>query len=91
MGRKSGRTMYVDKEVEFDFSDVMEYIEYYATESELDEILEEVGSSPSIELKANGSDGSYVRGEKEILLSLAANKYTLEELEQKLGTKFDLI
>lgn len=91
MSRRRGRTMYVDKEVEFDFSDVMEYITDYATESELDEIREELGTSPSIELKDNQREGSYVREEKEILFSLAANKYTLEELEQKLGTKFDLI
>jgi hypothetical protein len=36
-------------------------------------------------------DGGLVRQEKLELLSAAFHKFSLEELEQKLGTKFDLI
>jgi hypothetical protein len=88
MGR--ALTIYKDVAVEIEFEDVMEYIIDYATESELDEIREEVKPMNSVEFD-NQVDGSYVLEEKMILLTRAANKYTLEELEQRLGNKFDLI
>jgi hypothetical protein len=88
MGR--ALTIYKDVAVEIEFEDVMEYIIDYATESELDEIREEVKPMNSVEFD-NQVDGSYIREEKMILLKRAANKYTLEELEQRLGNKFDLI
>jgi hypothetical protein len=88
MGRSL--TIYKDVAVEIEFEDVIEYITDYATESELDDIREEIKLADSVEFD-NRIDGSYVREEKMILLTRAANKYTLEELEQRLGNKFDLI
>lgn len=81
----------VDAEVEIYVEDVIEYIEKYATADELGEISEALGY-PAHEIDSNPADGSYVEEEKFILLGLAAKKYTLEELEQRLGgNKFDLI
>ena len=88
MGRSL--TVYKDVEVEIDFEDVMEYITDYATKSELDDIREEIRLANAVEFD-NGLDGSYIKEEKMILLNKAANKYTLEELEQRLGNKFDLM
>ena len=80
-----------DVDVEIEFEDVMEYITCHASDSEITEILEEI-SEPVKEKKYNsGLEGSYVIEEKMTLLHLAAKKYTLEEIEQKLGNKFDLI
>lgn len=39
----------------------------------------------------NQKDGTYVQDEKRELLEKAFNKYTLEELEHRLGSKWDLI
>jgi hypothetical protein len=82
-----------DVEVEIEFDDVMEYITDYATDSEIVSIRKEIGEIEADDAgrSNNGLEGSYVRGEKMTLLELAANKYTLEELEQRLGNKFDLI
>lgn len=89
-----GRQLIVYKdvavEIEIEFDDVMEYITDYATKAELDDIREEIKLADSVEFD-NRIDGSYVREEKMILLTRAANKYTLEELEKLLGNKFDLI
>jgi hypothetical protein len=87
-----GRSLTVIKDVtvEIEFEDVMDYIIDYATDSEIAEIREEVGNIDS-SIFDTGIDGSYVREEKMLLLARAANKYTLEELEQRLGNKFDLI
>ncbi len=80
-----------DVDVEIEFGDVMEYINCHASDSEIAEIREEI-SEPANEQRSNsGLEGSYVMEEKMTLLHLAAKKYTLEEIEQKLGTKFDLI
>jgi hypothetical protein len=80
-----------DVDVEIEFEDVMEYINCHASDSEIAEILEEI-SEPAKEQKSNsGLEGSYVIEEKMTLLNLAAKKYTLEELERKLGNKFDLM
>ena len=87
-----GRSMTVYKEVgvNIEFEDVMDYITDYATEAELDDIREEIKLGDAIEFD-NGLDGSFIREEKLTLMNLAINKYTLEELEQRLGTKFDLL
>jgi hypothetical protein len=83
----------VDVDVEIDFDDVMEYITDHASDSEIVSIRKEIDEIAADEKDRsnNGLEGSYIRGEKMALLELAANKYTLEELEQKLGNKFDLI
>ena len=87
-----GRSLTVYKEVgvDIEFEDVMDYITDYATKSELDEIREEVSISEPNSID-KGLEGSFIRNEKMTLLNLAINKYTLEELEQRLGNKFDLM
>ena len=80
----------VDVDVEIDFDDVMEYINDHASDSEINSIRKEIGEILAEE-SDNRLDGSYVQQEKAILFELAAKKYTLEELEQRLGNKFDLI
>ena len=83
-------TVYKEVDVEIEFDDVMDYITDYATEAELDDIREEIKLGDAIEFD-NGLDGSFIREEKLTLMNLAITKYTLEELEQRLGTKFDLL
>jgi len=82
-------TVYKEVGVEITFDDVMEYITEYASDSELQDIRNEVKPISTAEFN-NSVDGSYIIEEKKILLIRAANKYTLEELEQRLGNKFDL-
>ena len=87
-------TMYknTDVDVEIEFDDVMEYITDYASDSEIATIRKEIGEIEADEKeRLNTLEGSYVREEKMILFELAAKKYTLEELEQRLGNKFDLM
>lgn len=95
---RRGRTFYkdVDVEVEIDCGDVIEYIEDYASESELKDIKNAlaasgVSSDASLFFEDRGLDGGLVRQEKLELLSAAYHKFSLQELEQKLGTKFDLL
>jgi len=81
-----------DVDVEIEFDDVMEYITDYASDSEIATIRKEIGEIEADEKeRLNTLEGSYVREEKMILFELAAKKYTLEELEQRLGNKFDLM
>jgi hypothetical protein len=94
-GRYSSRTLYktVDAEVEIEFDDVIEYIEDYASKEEIAEILEAIREE-NIDsfLETNTLDSSYIREEKATLLSRAAKKFTLQELEEKLGgNKFDFV
>ena len=79
----------IDVDIEIEFDDVMEYIVDYASDREL-AIIQKEAEIIDDSLDA-GIEGSYITEEKMILLELAAKKYTLEELEQKLGTKFDLL
>ena len=79
-----------DVDVEIDFDDVMEYITDHASDSELNSIRKEIGEIFAEESNT-GLDGSYIQQEKTTLFELAAKKYTLEELEHRLGNKFDLI
>lgn len=97
-GRKRGRSMYkeTDTEVEIDYDDIIEYIDDYASEDELRDIAQAVSNINSnlatVGLfEDRGMEGGLVRREKLELLSAAYHKFSLEELEQKLGTKFDLI
>ena len=80
----------VDVDVEIEFNDVMEYITDHASDSEIDSIRKEIGEIVAEESDTE-LDGSYIKEEKAILFELAAKKYTLEELEQLLGNKFDLL
>lgn len=79
----------IDVDIEIEFDDVMRYIVDHASDRERAIIQKEVEIiDDSLD---TGIEGSYIKEEKMILLELAAKKYTLEELEQKLGTKFDLL
>jgi hypothetical protein len=79
-----------DVDIEIEFDDVMEYITEHASDSEISSIRKEIGEIFAEE-SDTGLDGSYIQQEKFTLLELAAKKYTLEELEQLLGNKFDLM
>lgn len=88
-GRSLIKSAY-DDEYEIGIDDVIEYIDEYASADDLKEIVISLGV---LDTKENNKlEGSYVQEEKRILFELAAKKYTLEELEQRLGgNKFDLI
>lgn len=88
--KRRGRTMYItqDVEVEIGFDDIMDYIDDYATDDELKIIaqsLEEDYLGVPV-VKAKTLEDTL----KLELLTLAFNKYSLSELEDKLGTKFEL-
>lgn len=95
---KRGRTFYkdIDVEVEIDCDDVITFIEDYANDSDLEEISEALGSAKldsnsKYLFEDNRLEGSFNSQEKLELLSAAYRKFSLLELEQKLGTKFDLL
>jgi hypothetical protein len=89
--RKIGKTMYKSEytETEITFDYVMEYIEDYATDNEIKEI--------SGLIKENYNDASLIRIDslndemKYELLMAAFKRYSLDELESRLGTKFQLM
>ena len=77
-----------------ELNDIEDFIEE-ATPHQLNRIIqyaEEYGAvssnKPPFE---NKKEGTYYQSEKRELLNLAFNKYTLEELEHRLGSKWDLI
>lgn len=73
---------YVDVDVEIEHEDVMDYITGYASDGELDEIRELV-------MVPNMVDGiTLVDQMKNELLIKASKKFTLEELESKLGMTY---
>jgi hypothetical protein len=75
-------------------SDINEYMDD-ANRNELDRIIryacELGGENVNLRHFKNQKDGTYVQSEKRELLSRAFDKYTLEELEHRLGSKWDLI
>ena len=80
-------------EVEIEIDDVLSFIDNCATKSELQIITKRLMHSDSKfgPFLDRGVEGTLVRDEKIELLSLAFEKFTLEQLEEKLGTKFDLL
>lgn len=75
-------TVDVDVDVTINVSDVIEFIEDHASDLE----LEQIKTALSVEKKRSLDDVM-----KDELLEVAANKFTLAELEQKLGgNKFQL-
>ena len=93
---RSSRTFYKEAEVEIDYDDIIEFIESYASDLELEEIAEVVAETSSKAVTSSlfldrGLDGGLVREQKLELLSAAYQKFSLQELEQRLGTKFDLL
>lgn len=97
IGKKTGRRFYkeesVDVEIDFDVDDVIEYIEEYATEDELKDIANALTESNTnaVYFEDNGMEGTLLGDMKMELLALAFKKFSLEELEAKLGSKFDLM
>lgn len=90
------RTFTKEVEIEIDLSDVIEFINHYASDEELKEIAEEVDTIHQkvigpVLFEDRGLEGGLVREEKLELLSAAYRKFSLAELEQRLGTKFDLL
>ena len=95
--KKLGRRFYkeesVDVEIEFGVEDILEYIEDYATDVELKEISDSLGGSNVINdyIENNSEKGTLLGEMKMELLARAFKKFSLEELEAKLGSKFDLM
>lgn len=96
MRNRIGRNFYKEEtvEIEFDAGDVIEYIEDYATVEELKDIKEAltlVTKNDTLTFEDNGTEGTLVQDMKSELLALAFRKFSLDELEKRLGTKWDLI
>jgi len=95
--KKLGRRFYkeesVDVEIEFGVEDIIEYIEGYATDVELKDIVNSLTESNThtVYFEDNGIEGTLLGEMKMELLALAFKKFSLEELEAKLGSKFDLM
>ncbi len=90
--RKAGRSMYKEEtvDVEIDAADVIDYITDYASDNELDDIIEAVDSVSKTanfgeRLAPSGLEGTLVHGMKVELLQKALIKYSLPELEERLG------
>jgi hypothetical protein len=77
-----------------ELDDVFEYIDW-ASKSDINRIIrhaeEHGGSVKNANDFTNQKDGTYHQSEKRELLNRAFDKYTLEELEHHLGSKWDLI
>lgn len=84
--------VFVDVEITVD--EVVEFIEDYADRNDLEMIktaIKNAGWSLPNNHTFKSTDGTYIKDEKLQLLSRSFSRYTLEELEQRLGNKFDLI
>jgi hypothetical protein len=84
--------VFVDVEITVD--EVVEFIEDYADRNDLEMIktaIKNAGWSLPNSHTFKSADGTYIKDEKLQLLSKAFSRYTLEELEQRLGNKFNLI
>jgi hypothetical protein len=87
-------TQWTEVEVNITINDVVDFIENYADSSDFEEIkaaLKNASFPSNTNNLFKSHDGGYIREEKLELLSRAFSKYTLYELEEKLGNKFDLI
>ena len=82
-----------DASIEICIEDVIEFIKYYSTDDDLIMIQTEIDRMTTRDPKPMnvGFEGSLNESMKSEILSLAQRKFTLVELEQKLGTKFDLM
>jgi hypothetical protein len=77
--------------MELTLAEIIEWIEQKASSSELSQIEQALGFSEYNERFVNNSEGTYSKSEKIELLSRAFSKYSLAELEKRLGTKWDLV
>lgn len=87
-------TQWTEVDVDITINEVVDFIETCADSSDFEEIkaaLRNASFPSNTNSLFKSNDGGYIREEKLELLSRAFSKYTLEELEQKLGNKFDLI
>ena len=94
--RKNRRTLTLEAEVEVDVDIIVDFIENYASDSELEDVKSALKNAnfpfrDHDAISFNSTDGSFIKKEKLALLAAAFKKYSLEELENMLGTKFDLI
>ena len=78
---------YTNVNVEITYDDVINFIDKASTK-EIKRIRKAVDSDFFNDTK---KEGGLVRDMKLELLSLAFDKFSLEELEQRLGTKFNLM
>ncbi len=87
-------TQWTEIDVDITVNEVVDFIENYADSSDFEEIkaaLKNASFPSNTQTLFKSHDGGYIREEKLELLSRAFSKYTLLELEQILGNKFDLI
>lgn len=87
MGR-SRSYKFVDVEVEIELDDVLDFIENAASDKDLIRLRKALNHE---EPSSSGIEGSLHEEMKRELLELACNRFTLSELERRLGTKFELI
>ena len=81
-------------DVEINVDSVVDFIKDYADTDDLEIIktaMRNVSFPVNEYVTFKSTDGTYIKDEKLQLLSSAFKKYSLEELENRLGTKFDLI
>jgi hypothetical protein len=81
----------IDVDITIETSDVLEFIEKHASQEDRLKIAKELNQVSFNYPVDRQLEGSLVRSMKSELLILAANKYSIQELEQRLGNKFDLI
>jgi hypothetical protein len=86
-------TLYKTVDVDVDIYDVIEYIENCTNESDLQLIRRAINSSSAQDALFINSrmEGTLNYDMKMELLANACKKFTLAELEQRLGNKFELI
>lgn len=96
---KNRATLYKDisVSVEIEVDDVLTFIQSYASEYELSEIRSTLESSLNTypgaihgKFEYTGLEGTLIQDQKLELLSIAFKKYSLSELEERLGRAFDI-
>ena len=82
---------YMDVEIEVDVSDVIEFIQDSATDSDLSEIVNALNTINIGRFEFKSLDGDLVKLQKLELLNRAFSKYSLLELEERLDPTNSLI
>ena len=77
-----------DATVDIDIDDILEYINYEACSGDLDSIRDAIGEMDEDDKEDKEERLSLIDDMKNRLLSSAFKKFTLEELEQKLGMTY---
>jgi hypothetical protein len=86
----------IEVDIELEIDDILEYISRDLTKKEhrliKDELINRFGDNyVEIDFSNKTGEGSLCHEMKLEILSLACKKFTLSELEKKLGTKFELL